>query len=79
MSSDEEYRESLRRRPFRLQMSVGAASGFTGAASRGRCQFPGGCRLFEWASGRGYCRDHWLAVYQRDRLPDRWGGDGDGV
>lgn len=59
-------------RPFRLQLSVGAAAGFDGPASRGRCRFPD-CQLFEWDSGRVYCRDHWLLVYQQTRLPERNG------
>jgi hypothetical protein len=59
-------------RPFRLQLSASAAAGFDGAASRGRCQFPE-CRLFEWATGRVYCREHWLLVHEQSRLPEHDG------
>ena len=66
----EEERYSAWRRPFRLQLSAGAATGFLGPASRGRCGYPD-CRLFEWETGRGYCREHWLLMYHQTRLPDR--------
>ncbi len=69
---DEGYRVSSGRRPFRLQLSVSAAAGFGNVpASRGRCQFSEGCRLFEWNTGERFCRDHWLLIYQQDRLPER--------
>ncbi len=67
---DQPRKYSLFGRPFRLQLSVAAASGFEAPASRGQCQFPG-CELFEWTNGARFCRDHWLCVYQQDRLPDR--------
>jgi hypothetical protein len=57
-------------RPFRLQLSSPAASGFDAPASRGRCQAPG-CSRFEWCEGAKYCRDCWLVVHQQERLPDR--------
>ena len=72
MSDDGEQRYRAWGRPFRLQLPVSSAAGFDGPASRGRCRFPG-CRLFEWDTGRAYCREHWLLVYQQPRLPDRNG------
>lgn len=57
-------------RPFRLQLSWEAARGFVGPADRGRCRYEG-CGRFEWCEGARYCRDHWLEVYQQERLPDR--------
>ena len=57
-------------RPFRLQLRAEAAEGFNGPASRGRCQFED-CALFEWNTGRAYCRDHWLHIHAQDHLPDR--------
>jgi len=70
---DEETRKySTWGRPFRLQLSVSMAVGFEAPASRGRCQYPG-CWLFEWDVRRDYCRDHWLEVYEQDRLPERDG------
>ena len=57
-------------RPFRLQLSSPAASGFAAPASRGKCQAPG-CSRFEWCKGARYCRDCWLVVHQQERLPDR--------
>lgn len=68
----EQQRYSTWRRPFRLQLSVGSATGFEAPASRGRCQYAA-CAFFEWEHGRNYCRDHWLEVYGQDRLPDRPG------
>ncbi len=58
-------------RPFRLQLLARSASGFAAPASRGRCQMDG-CSRFEWHTGAKYCRDCWLAVYGKDRLPERW-------
>ncbi len=69
---DEQQGYSSWGRPFRLQLSAEAASGFQGVASRGRCQYPD-CRLFEWSQGAAFCRDHWLLVHQQTRLPERWG------
>lgn len=60
------------KRPFRLQLSIEAAAGFDGVASRGQCQYAG-CALFEWDTGRVYCREHWLLVHGQTRLPDRHG------
>lgn len=57
-------------RPFRLQLRWQAASGFAASASRGRCQ-TGGCSRFEWCTGAKYCRDCWLRVYHKTKLPDR--------
>jgi hypothetical protein len=57
-------------RPFRLQLSSAAASGFAAPASRGKCQAPG-CSRFEWCKGANYCRDCWLCVHKQERLPDR--------
>ena len=65
-----ERRYSTFGRPFRLQLSASAADGFDAPASRGQCQFPE-CELFERATGARFCRNHWLYVYQQDRLPDR--------
>ncbi len=65
------YRFNFARRPVRLRVSLRAGLGFGDApATRGRCQFAG-CQLFEWCTGARYCRDHWLQVYQKDRLPER--------
>lgn len=58
-------------RPFRLQLRAAAASGFDAPASRGSCQYPGGCLCFEWCTGAKYCREHWLEVYHKEQLPDR--------
>ena len=66
-------RYSRRGRPFRLQLSVEAASGFGAPASRGGCQWEEGCERFEWCTGARFCRDHWLLFYRKDRLPDRPG------
>jgi hypothetical protein len=57
-------------RPFRLQLSRAAATGFGAPASRGRCHTPG-CSRFEWRNGAEYCRECWLRVHQQTRLPDR--------
>jgi hypothetical protein len=75
MSNEEETRRpySTFNRPFRLQLTARAASGFDGPASRGRCQTPG-CARFEWCNGARYCRDCWLVVYHQDGLPERWYG-----
>lgn len=72
MASHDERRYRAFGRPFRLQLSVRSATGFDAPASRGRCQYPE-CWLFEWETGREYCRDHWLLVYQQTRLPERNG------
>jgi hypothetical protein len=62
-------------RPFRLQVSAGAASGFGGVpAARGQCRWAEGCGRFEWANGRRFCREHWLAYHHQDRLPERTEG-----
>lgn len=58
-------------RPFRLQLSAAAASGFDAPASLGRCHFEG-CHRFEWCKGAKYCREHWLKVYHKTQLPERW-------
>lgn len=58
-------------RPFRLQLSPAAQSGFAAPASRGRCH-AAGCLRFEWRNGTKYCRECWLTVYHKDRLPERW-------
>ena len=60
--------------PFRLQLSPYAAAGFDAPASRGACQYPN-CQWFEWSNGVQYCREHWLLVHGRDRLPDRWSAE----
>ncbi len=57
-------------RPFRLQLRASSAEGFDAPASRGRCQAPWGCELFEWRTGAKYCRDCWLIIYQQEQLPD---------
>ena len=58
-------------RPFRLQLSRRAEAGFAAPASRGRCQAQG-CSRFEWCTGAKYCRDCWLRVYHKTKLPDRF-------
>ncbi|WP_126550141.1 hypothetical protein [Dictyobacter kobayashii] len=68
----EKRKYSSWRRPFRLQLSVSAAVGFDAVATLGSCETPG-CGLFEWCRGARYCRDCWLQVYGKDRLPERWG------
>lgn len=73
MTSQRSRKYSTWGRPFRLQLSLEAASGFDAPASRGACQFEG-CDLFEWQTGMVYCRDHWLFVYGQTQLPDRWTG-----
>jgi hypothetical protein len=80
MTGRDGRRYSTWRRPFRLQLGMEAAQGFTAPASRGRCQFEGGCGLFEWCTGARYCRDHWLHVYGKTELPERsYGHDVEGV
>lgn len=69
--SDSSSRYSTFGRPFRLQLLARAASGFDAPASRGRCHIEG-CFRFEWCTGAKYCRDCWLQVYGKDRLPERW-------
>lgn len=74
MAEKESRRYSSFHRPFRLQISPFAASGFADApASRGQCWYSE-CDRFEWSNGVQYCRDHWLLVHGMDRLPDRWVG-----
>ena len=58
-------------RPFRLQLRAAAATGFVGPASCGRCHFEG-CHKFEWCKGAKYCKQHWLKVYNKTELPERW-------
>ncbi len=67
---EKERRYSPFGRPFRLQLSVSASVGFDAPATRGQCQI-GGCDRWEWCNGARYCRDCWLQVYGKDRLPDR--------
>lgn len=67
----EQRKYSLWRRPFRLQLSSQAAEGFDAPASRGRCQFDGGCDGFEWCHGARFCRGHWLLTYGKTELPER--------
>ncbi len=67
----EKQKYSSWRRPFRLQVSPPAASGFQQEeASLGQCQIEG-CQWFEWRTGARYCRPHWLEVYQKNCLPEQ--------